>query len=118
MNAYSATQSRAAVSTIVSRTGCSSDGARLITLRTSEVAVWYSRDSCSSRVRAWTWSNSHVLNRNHRLVGEGSYELDLLIGERSWRRSRHRHDADAASFAQQRDTQHGAEARELSALVA
>jgi hypothetical protein len=58
-----------------------------------------------------------VLDRDHGLVGEGGDEIDLLIGKRSWRRSRHRHDADAASFSQQRDTQQGAEARELSTLV-
>jgi hypothetical protein len=41
----SAPQSRAAVSTTVSNTGCTSAVERLMTLSTSLVAVWYSSDS-------------------------------------------------------------------------
>src|SRR6516162_6345447 len=48
----SAPQSRAAVSTTVSSTGCTSAVERLITLSTSLVAVWYSNDSSRSDVRS------------------------------------------------------------------
>ena len=55
-------QSRAAVSTMASKTGWSCEGARLMTLRTSLVAVWYSSDSCSSRVRACTSSKRRAFS--------------------------------------------------------
>src|SRR2546430_10258175 len=38
-------------------------------------------DWLSSRVRACTSSNSRVLDRDHRLVGERRDQLDLLFGE-------------------------------------
>ena len=37
-------------------------GERLMTLSTSLVAVWYSSDSCSSRVRACTSSNRRTFS--------------------------------------------------------
>ena len=47
-----AAQSRAAVWTTVSKTGCKSKVERLMTFSTSLVAVWYSSDSYRSRVRS------------------------------------------------------------------
>ena len=55
----------------------------------------------------------HVLDRDHRLVGEGGDQLDLLVGERL-------HRACAAesmtpigvALAQQRNAEHGADAAE------
>src|SRR3954454_19284876 len=52
---------------------------------------------------------AHIVDRDHRLVGEGRHQLDLLIGEGLRRRSRHCHDPDAVSFLQQRYAQHCAE---------
>ena len=46
----------------MSKTGCSCVGDRLMTSSTSLVAVWYSSDSCSSRVRACTSSNSRAFS--------------------------------------------------------
>ena len=41
-----------------------------------------SSDFASSRVRASTLSKqSHVLDRDHGLVGEGGHQLDLLVGK-------------------------------------
>ena len=59
------------------------DGERLITLSTSLVAVWYSSDSVSSRVRACTSSNSRAFSMaitawSAKVVDQ----LDLLVGER------------------------------------
>src|SRR5215470_14498739 len=42
-----------------------------------------------------------VLDRDHRLVGEGRSELNLLVGERSYRRASHSKNADRYPFAQQ-----------------
>ena len=55
-----------------------------MTFSTSEVAVCCSRDSVSSRVRCLhVFEQPHVLDRDHRLVGEGCDQLDLLVGERA-----------------------------------
>src|SRR5215471_8423908 len=58
----SATQSRAAVSTTVSSTGCTLEVERLMTLSTSLVAVWYSSDSSRSRVRACNSPSSRAFS--------------------------------------------------------
>ena len=59
-------------STMASSTGCSSFGEREMTASTSDVAVWYSRLSVSSFVRACTSSNNRdVLDGDDGLVGEG-----------------------------------------------
>ena len=53
-----------------------------MTLSTSEVAVCCSSDSDSSRVRCLLrFEQPHVLDRDHRLVGEGLDQLDLFFGE-------------------------------------
>ena len=50
----------------------------------------------------------HVLDRDHRLVGEGGDQLDLLFGEWADAGSLQDDYADRRSFPQQRDAQHGA----------
>ena len=63
-----------------------------MTFRTSAVAVCCWRDFRQLfRARLHLLEQPHVLDRDHRLVGESLNELDLLIGERfndagaSWR---------------------------------
>jgi len=62
MLASKLSQSFIAVATIASSTFCKSDGERETMFKTSLVAVWYSRDSVSSRVRACTSSNNRVFS--------------------------------------------------------
>ncbi len=50
----------------------------------------------------------HVLDRNHRLVGEGGDQLDLAVGECLDFALPQRDDAAQSAFAQQRHRQHGA----------
>ena len=50
----------------------------------------------------------HVLDRDHRLVGEGLDQLDLLIGERLDASLSITDHADRLALAQHRHTQHGA----------
>ena len=56
---------------------------------------------------------AHVLDRDHRLVGESSDQLDLLGRKRLGRRSRHRHDAHAASLSKQWNSEHCTESAEF-----
>ena len=51
----------------------------------------------------------HVLDRDHRLVGEGRDQLDLLVGERPHLGARQRQHADRDALAQHRNAEHGAE---------
>ena len=54
-----------------------------MTLSTSLVAVCYSSDFLKlARARLHLVEQPHVLDRDHRLVGEGGEQLDLLVGER------------------------------------
>src|SRR5262249_16554892 len=49
----------------------------------------------------------YILDRDHRLVGEGRGEIDLSVAESSYH-SAHQHDhADRDSFAQQGNAEHG-----------
>jgi hypothetical protein len=75
--------------TMASNTGCVSVSELLMTLSIPEVAVCCSSASLKSLVR---WDSSfvlcctsskqpHVLDRDHRLVGEGGDEVDLLLRE-------------------------------------
>ena len=83
MNALSASHSRAADSTSVSSTVCRSKVERLMTLSTSAVAVCCCSDSLKLvRARLHLVEQAHVLDGDHRLVGEGRDQLDLLVGER------------------------------------
>src|SRR5215207_3047062 len=113
MYEYSAEHSLAAVWTMVSSTGCNWVGDRLITLRTSPVAVWYSSASLSSRVRLQFVEQTHVFDRNHRLVGKGRGQLDLLVGEGLRGAPRDHKDADSPCVAQKGNTQDGAESAQL-----
>ena len=75
---------RSALSAMVSNTGCTSVGDRLITPRISLVAVCCSRDSVSASLRALELGEqAHVLDRDEGLIGEGLQQLDLRLGERS-----------------------------------
>ena len=69
-----------------------------------------------ARARLHLVEQPHVLDRDHRLVGEGRDQLDLLVGERPHRRAGQHHDADRSSLAHKRDPQHRTEAGELPAL--
>ena len=54
-----------------------------MTFSTSLVAVCCSSDSVRSSVRCLHLvEQPHVLDGDHRLVGEGLNQLDLLVGER------------------------------------
>ena len=59
-----------------------------------------------ARPRLQLVEQPHVLNRDHRLVGEGGGELDLLIGERARLESRQYNHADRHAFPQQWDAEH------------
>ena len=50
---------------------------------------------------------SHVLDRDRGLVGEGRYKLDLLVGERPHLQARQRKHADRLALAQHRHTEQG-----------
>ena len=72
-----------AFSSMAWNTGSSSPGELEMTRSTSDVAVCLSSDSVSSRVRCCSASNRRVFSiADHRLVGEGLDQLDLLFGER------------------------------------
>ena len=69
-----------------------------------------------ARARLHLVEQPHVLDRDHRLVGEGGDQLDLLVGERLEPSSA----SDTMTpiglpFAQQRDAEHGAIAVHASA---
>src|SRR6516225_1139906 len=98
---FSAAQIRAAVSSSVSSSDPSSVSERLITFSTSLVAVWYSSDSCKSRERSQFVENPCILDRDHRLVGEGAHQLDLPVGERLDPPTIERDDADRLPPTQQ-----------------
>jgi hypothetical protein len=58
----------------------------------------------------------HVFDRDQRLIGEGSHQLNLLFRERSGGAPRHHENTDRVSFAQHRDTQDGAKTADLLSL--
>src|SRR4029453_13256503 len=51
---------------------------------------------------------SHVLDHDHRLVGEGGRQLDLLVGEWAHRTPGKHDDADGISLSQERNAEHRA----------
>ena len=51
---------------------------------------------------------AHVLDRDHRLVGEGCRERDLLFGKRPGNRACQDQNTDWGAFAEQRNADHGA----------
>ena len=67
---------------MVSNTGWTSVGELEMTRRISLVAVCCSSASVRSRLRAFELGEQpHVLDRDHRLVGKGLEQRDLLLGE-------------------------------------
>ena len=72
-----------AFSTIVSKTGWTSVGERLMTRRISAVAVCCSSASVRSRLlSSQLVEQPRVLDRDHRLVGEGLAAARSAVGER------------------------------------
>ena len=91
---WSASHSRAANSTSVCSTVCRSKAERLMTLSTSAVAV-----CCRSRF-AQLVEQPGVLDRDHRLIGKGGHQLDLVVGERLDLRLPQRNRAQRGALAQ------------------
>ncbi len=85
-----------ALLTIVSKTGCTSVGELLITRRISLVAV-RSRFTSLQLVE-----QPHVLDRDHRLVGEGLEQRDLVVGEPAGLAAGHRDRPDRLVVTEQR----------------
>src|SRR5262245_49542136 len=81
-------------------------GRRLLLQRLGEFA----------RARLHLVEQAHVLNRNHRLVGEGVDQLYFLVTERPHGRAGQDDHADRRSFAQQRYPKRGPVTAELLAL--
>ena len=61
-----------------------------------------------ARARFFRFEQPHILDCDRRLVGEGRYQLDLLIGERVNLTARKRDDTDRLALAQQRNANHRA----------
>jgi hypothetical protein len=121
MKPRSAWQSRTADSTSVSRTGRSSNFERLITLRTSLVAVWYSSDSCSSRLLAcqqhWNYGKEwleRIAPRRESQASSLAYgwrkfpPFDLAFGERAHFGAPDEDHANWLACVDQRDAERGA----------
>ncbi len=70
----------------------------------------FERFSKLARARLHLVEQSYVLDSNHRLIGKGGRELDLLVVERPHATTHQADDADGNPFAQQRDAQQGAKA--------
>ena len=109
-----ASHSRVAFASIASNTGSSSPGELLNDLQHfGGRGLLLQRLGQLARPRLHLVEQPHVLDRDHRLVGEGGDKLDLLVGEGS-HRSAHQHDhADRHSLAQQRNAEHGARTASL-----
>ena len=109
---------RVAFSSMAWNTGSSSPGELEMTCSTSEVAVCCSSDSRKlARARLHLVEQPHVLDRDHRLVGEGRDQLDLLVGERPHLGARQHDHADRNALAQERHAKDGAvAAKSLSFL--
>ena len=60
-----------------------------------------------ARARLHLVEQAHVLDRDHRLVGEGGDELDLPVGEWANLVTRQYDHADRAAFAQERNAENG-----------
>ena len=102
-----ASHRRRALPPIVSKTGCASVVEPLMTRRISLVAVCCSRASVSARFRvSSSGEQPHVLDGDHRLVGERLEERDLLgregIGPRP---ANHEDDAQRLALPEQRRRQ-------------
>ena len=87
-----------------------------MTLSTSLVAVWYSSDSCGRGAGLQFVDQPRILDRDHRLVGEGADQLDLPLGERLDAQSGQRDHADRLAVAQQRCSHRRADSVDLGLL--
>ena len=58
----------------------------------------------------------HVLDRDHRLIGESSSELDLSVAEPTHGPAHQHNDTDWNSFSQQRDAQLSARSNSLHGI--
>ena len=99
-----ASQMRVAFSSMAWNTGSSSPGELEMTLQhLRRRGLLLQRLGELARARLHRLEQPHVLDRDHRLVGEGRDQLDLPVGERPHRRAHQRRSPDRNSFSQQRD---------------
>ena len=94
----------------MSRTACRSNAERLITFSTSAVAVC----CCSASLefggaRLHLLEQPHILDGDHRLVGEGFDQLDLTRGEGSDSLTQQDNRARDPAAMEERNTEHGAD---------
>ena len=83
----------------VCKTACRSNAERLITFSTSAVAVCCCSASARSRVlRLHLLEQPRVLDRDHRLIGEGLQQIELTLGEFRMRLPRDDDRADRLPF--------------------
>ena len=75
------------------------------------------RDADVARARLHLVEQPHVLDRDHRLVGEGRDEFDLALRERNRRAARQRKGADRFAVAHQRHAEHGAHVAQASLFL-
>ena len=90
-----------AFSSIASKTGARSPGERLITSKTSAVAV-----CCSSASRC-LGHQPRILDRDHRLSGEALQQRDLGLGERLYLGPQRTDPTDISAILPQRYQQNG-----------
>src|SRR5262245_43274213 len=69
-----------------------------------------------ARTRLNLVEEAHVFHRDHRLVGEGLDQLDLLGGERPHHPASKHQGADRNTFAHERYAEHGVDVRLLRPL--
>src|SRR5262249_25878791 len=69
-------------------------------------AQFFNRLREFARARLHLVEQAHVLNRDHRLVGEGRHQLDLLVGERPHGFAYHVKHTNRDPLAQERYTEH------------
>src|SRR5262249_18770964 len=69
-----------------------------------------------ARARLHLVEQPHVLDRDHRLVGEGGQQVDLLIGECADGKSSKSEYAYQRSLSHERNTQHGMKSKTLLRL--
>ena len=70
-----------------------------------------------ARARLHLIEQPHVLDRDHRLVGERLDQLDLLVRERTHCGAREHNRADHTAFAHERDSEHSAIATNLPPVL-
>src|SRR3984893_11734536 len=77
------------------------------------VEAWTRQRSKQQLARALllSFEQPHVLDCDHRLVGEGGHQLDLLLRKWPHCATRENEDADRRAFAHERNGEHGAKTR-------